>query len=333
VNPIRPTRSWQTAFAAGAAAMVSWARSGWRRLPVLRADRGEGPGAPGYTTCQDAETGTGIRCLGLFPEAAAADREGAPSAVAVEDPASALAAAFRRFRTTFVEGRPQVQVIALTSALPGDGKTTCTLGLARQSALEGHRTVLVDCDLRRRSSTAELQPPPTRGLLEVIYGGCTLDEALVRDRLTPLCVLPVAADMAAIARATNQDVFAADEMLQLMATLRQRFDYVFLDTPPLLALVDARRLAPLVDTFLLLARWGTTPKLAIANAIHLLRSTGAPLAGLVLTRTLPTQGATAEDESASPEADVLCTPDASGAFRANRTGDAQAPRGGACGRP
>jgi polysaccharide biosynthesis transport protein len=158
------------------------------------------------------------------------------------------------------------------------------MALARQSVLAGYKTVLVDCDLRRRSSTAELQAPPTLGLLDVIDGACSLDDALARDRLTSLRILPVVGDLDVIARATNRDVFGTDEMLRLISTLRQEFAYVFLDTPPLLTLVDARRLAPLADIFLLLARWRNTPRGAVSEAIELLNSTGTPLAGVVLTR-------------------------------------------------
>lgn len=271
----------------------SWLADGARRaaaLIALPAERREGPAhwlrrgrqrpPPAAGACSDVEVFAGVQCFGLLPEAPA----GAPSAAGIQAPASPLAMAFRNIRSAVLESRPEVRVIALTSALPGDGKTTCSVGLARQSALEGFKTVLVDCDLRRRSSSAELPRPPAVGLLEVIRGECSLDEALASDGLSPLCILPVAEDLEAIARATNRDVFATDGMLELMSELRRRFDYVYLDTPPLLALVDARRLAPQADAFLLLARWRTTPKEAVRNAIDLLNSAEASLAGVVLTR-------------------------------------------------
>lgn len=272
-------RSWLTGAARRAAAFLAPRQD--RNDPAPRRRRS----ATGYLTCDEAETWTGLACLALLPEAQPAEGgDPAPAAVAIHDPGSPLAAAFRGFHSALLKAHPTVRVIALTSALPGDGKTTCTVALARQSALEGHRTVLVDCDLRRGSATAELRTAPKAGLLEVIYGQATLREALTKDRLTPLMVLPVVSDLAMITRATHGDVFATADMLRLMSTLRQTFDYVFLDTPPLLVLVDGRRLAPLADTFLLLARWRSTPKEAIGEAIELLNSTGTAIGGLVLTR-------------------------------------------------
>jgi polysaccharide biosynthesis transport protein len=224
----------------------------------------------------------GVPCLGVLPEVELAGSE--PSDCVVKAPDASLAVAVKALHTTILAAHPQARVIALASALPADGKTTTSVALARQSAVEGLRTVLVDCDLRRRSSTAVLGSPPKLGLLDVVYGRCSLDEALVCDPLTPLAILPVVADLEVIARATNRDMFASAEMLALMSELRRRYDHVFLDTPPLLALVDARRLAPLADVFLLLARWRSTPRRAIRNAIDLLSSTPTPIAGLVLTR-------------------------------------------------
>jgi polysaccharide biosynthesis transport protein len=277
VNGPQQLRFWFADSARRAAALI--ASPGERRRGAASGNQRP---AQEQAACSDVEIFAQVHCFGRLPEAPAG--AGAASAAVIEAPGSALADAFRNIRSALAEASPEARVIALTSALPGDGKTTCSVGLARQNALAGLKTVLVDCDLRRRSSSAELLQPPALGLLEVIHGECSLDEALTRDALTPLCILPVAQDLDAIARATNRDVFATDRMLQLLCELRQRFDYVFLDTPPLLALVDARRLAPLADTFLLLARWRTTPRPAVRHAIELLKSTDASLAGVVLTR-------------------------------------------------
>jgi len=241
----------------------------------------------GLSRSREIQNWTGIPYLASIPRAGSPDVETTPSAAVVEYPASAFAASFRQLRAALLRVRPDVRVVALTSALPKDGKTTCSVALARQSALEGYKTVLVDCDLRRRSSTAELETTPAVGLLEVIDGRCPLEQALLTDRLTSLSFLPIVGDLDAIEQATVQDVFATDAMSRLVASLRERFDYVFIDTPPVLAVVDARRLAHLVDTFVFLTRWKYTPRLAVRRAIDLLHASGAPLAGLVLTNAPP----------------------------------------------
>jgi succinoglycan biosynthesis transport protein ExoP len=239
--------------------------------------------APGLSRSGDVEKWTGLPYLGSIPRAKLPATELNPSAAVVEYDDPALAAAFRNIHAAFLHLCPQVQVVALSSALPKDGKTTCSVALARQSALCGYKTVLVDCDLRRRSASAELDHPPAVGLLQVIAGEVTLEQGLSRDGFTHLYVLPIIDNIPDVQHATAQDVLGSARMGALVSSLRKRFEYIFIDTPPVLAVVDTRRLAPLVDTFLFVTQWRRTPRRAVKLAVDLLKGTGAPVAGLVLT--------------------------------------------------
>jgi succinoglycan biosynthesis transport protein ExoP len=245
--------------------------------------------APGLSTARDVQKWAGIACLGLIPtlEQRGLVEPNSPSVQLVGEPGSPFALAFQKLWASLLASSPgrDVRVVALTSALPDDGKTTCSLSLARQSALEGFRTVLVDCDLRRGSITAALPRLPAAGLLELIEGACSLEEALIKDELTELCILPVLRDPDAIGRAAEQDVYASSGMRTVISALRGRFDYIFIDTAPVLAVVETRRLVPLVDTFVFLTRWRRTPRHAVKLALNQLREANADLAGLVLTRT------------------------------------------------
>jgi succinoglycan biosynthesis transport protein ExoP len=78
-----------------------------------------------------------------------------------------------------------VKVIAVTSSLPGEGKTTTTFSLARTLATSGANVVIVDCDLRQSAINRFLPEVPTLGLLEVLNGVCTLDQALISDPAAP----------------------------------------------------------------------------------------------------------------------------------------------------
>jgi succinoglycan biosynthesis transport protein ExoP len=240
--------------------------------------------APGLSGTRAVEQWTGLPYLGSIPKAQLPPGERNPAQAVVEEDDPPLAAAFRDLHARLLAAHPQAKVVAVASALPNDAKTTCAVALARQSALRGFRTALVDCDLRRRSATVELDHPPLVGLLEVMAGESTLETALVLDGFTTLQVLPVADNSANIQRAVVRDIFASSEMEMLISLLRQRFEYVFIDTPPVLAVVDARRLAPLVDTFLFVTRWRRTPRRAVKMAVAMLNGAGATLAGLVLTR-------------------------------------------------
>jgi capsular exopolysaccharide synthesis family protein len=170
-------------------------------------------------------------------------------------------------------------VIAITSALPGEGKTTTSLCLARTAALQGARVVVVDCDLRRRTVNRLLRADPATGLLEVLSGEATLQQAIVVDEPTGAHVLPLAKSAF-----TPKDVFGTVAMDRLLADLRARYDLIILDTAPILPVADTRVLAPKADTVVFLARWRKTPQQAIEAAFRLLAGTGAHVGGVALTQ-------------------------------------------------
>ncbi|MFW8695592.1 hypothetical protein ACOI9Y_34010, partial [Mesorhizobium japonicum] len=99
--------------------------------------------------------------------------------------------------------------------------------LARVAAQSGARVVLVDCDLRRRNVNRLLGVEPEKGLIEVLNRSATLDQALLLDEPSGAYVLPLAKNSF-----TPKDVFGSEAMTQLIATLRESFDLVILDTAP-----------------------------------------------------------------------------------------------------
>ena len=146
-------------------------------------------------------------------------------------------------------------------------------------ALGGTSTLVIDCDLRRRSLNRLFAQEPRAGLLEVLNGDCRLNDAILRDEETGACFLPVSK-----AALTSKDVFATPEMDVLIAEARARFDVVLLDTAPVLPVADTRVIAPKADVVLFLARWRRTPRKAVENALKQLRSVGARVPGVALTQ-------------------------------------------------
>jgi capsular exopolysaccharide synthesis family protein len=195
-------------------------------------------------------------------------------------PLSTFAESFRKLRAAILYSKvgEAVKVIAVTSSLPGEGKTTTTFSLARTLATSGANVIIVDCDLRQSAINRFLPEVPKLGLLEVLNGVCTLDEALISD--------PSGAKVLALTKSayTPRDVLGSPAMLRLLGELRNRFDVVLLDTAPLLAIADTRILAPHTDAVVMLARWKKTPVKAITAAIGLLHGRGVFLAGLALTQ-------------------------------------------------
>ena len=112
----------------------------------------------------------------------------------VDKPLSAFAEAFRNLRASILFSKidSPVKVVLITSSLPGEGKTTTTFCLGRSMAMSGVNVVVVDCDLRRRNINRLLGIEPKVGLIEVLQGKASLDDALVFDEPSGAWFLPLA---------------------------------------------------------------------------------------------------------------------------------------------
>ena len=242
----------------------------------------------GIGTAENLERELDVAYLGSIPSLVSTldsqkpgqNYTGPPENFVLDKPLSSFAESFRNLRASVLFSRTgePVKVIAVTSSLPGEGKTTTSIALARTMATSGARTVVVDCDLRQRGLNRVLSTEAKIGLLEVLNGAATLEQALVPDPSGAM-VLPLAK-----AAYTPKDVFGSQAMRSLLKELRVRFDVVVLDTAPVLPIADTRVLAPMADAVVLLVRWQKTPRKASASALRLLRSVHAHIAGAALTQ-------------------------------------------------
>jgi len=232
----------------------------------------------GLSTSEDVEEGIGVPCLGSVP---LLRRNGAsPSAYLVSKPRSAFAEAFKVLQTSLLHLGDDVppRVLAITSSLPGEGKTATAACFAGSLAQQGYKTILVDCDEHRASLSNQLGAVGL-GLLEVLQGYCTLEEALLRDEGTGTTFLPLVPAVDA-----PRDLVVSDAMKDLLERLRSEYDIVILDTKPVLGVADTRVLAPMADAVIFLARWRKTPRRAVVASLKILERTGARIAGLALTQ-------------------------------------------------
>ncbi len=237
----------------------------------------------GITTAEDVERRLESSYLGAVPllSTVAEGSNLEPIDFVVAKPLSSFAEAFRNLRASISYARlgEPVKVVAVTSSLPGEGKTTTSICLARTAAVQGAKVIIVDCDLRRRTVNRLLKTEPTVGLLEVLSGEATLDQAVSVDDATGAHVLPVAK-----AGFTPKEVFGTVAMDRLLAELRGKYDLVVLDTAPVLPVADTRVLAPKADAVVFLTRWRKTPQHAVESAFRLFQGTGAHVAGVALTQ-------------------------------------------------
>jgi succinoglycan biosynthesis transport protein ExoP len=239
----------------------------------------------GIFTEDEVERRLGLPYLGSVPLLSSvidgkAARKISPADYLLAKPLSSFAESFRKLRAAilFAKVGETTKVIAITSSLPGEGKTTTTFSLARTLATAGASVVVVDCDLRQSALNRFLPSKPEVGLLEVLNGVATLDQALLTDQ-SGAKVLPLAE-----ATYTPRDVLGSAAMQRLLTELRARFDIVLLDTAPLLAVADTRVLAASADAVVMLARWKKTPVKAITTALSLLQGRGIFVAGVALTQ-------------------------------------------------
>lgn len=238
----------------------------------------------GIKTKGDVERRLGARYLGSVPDLEST-LDGLRSAESPEEyivshPFSSFAEALRNMRASItLRGNRRPKVIAVTSALPREGKTTTAVCLARTLAMSGASTVIVDCDVRRHSASDILLAGRPGRLLDVLGGTLPVDEALLRDEATDLVLLCTDRSPQ-----DGRDLLAPDTVRALLAQLRAHFDYVVIDTAPILGLADARAVASLADAVMLLARWRHTSMRAADTALDLLIGVQAKVYGVALTQ-------------------------------------------------
>ncbi|MEO0061562.1 MAG: hypothetical protein RLZZ08_122 [Pseudomonadota bacterium] len=235
----------------------------------------------GVTTAEEVENDLGHKYLGSIPLLASVSKTARREVPAItEEPRSAFAESFRSLRTSIDQSlHGTVQVIAVTSALPKEGKTTVSACLAQTLALSGASTVLVDCDLRRRGVSRLLKLEPDHpGLIEVLEGKAPLADALVTSE-TGLSVLSIKRS-----DTEPQSLLTGETFARLIEELRVHFDRVVLDLPPVLPIAAGRSIAGLADATVLVVRWRKTLAGAARSALSLLPPEQVNVIGVTVNR-------------------------------------------------
>jgi succinoglycan biosynthesis transport protein ExoP len=174
------------------------------------------------------------------------------------------------------------KIVGITSALPNEGKSTIAASLAQLMAHAGKQVIIVDCDLRNPSLSANLAPNATAGIIDVLSGAKSLEETVWRDSKTNLTVLP-AAKRAPLFH--TSEILSGEQTRKLFDKLRASYDYVIVDLPPLAPIVDVRATTPLVDCFILVVEWGKTKIDVVQHALHTAPNVYESLLGTVLNKT------------------------------------------------
>ena len=206
--------------------------------------------------------------------------------VALKDPRNPLVESFRTFRTnlSYLNVEDDSNSFVISSAGPNEGKTTTAMNLAVVMADSGARVVLVDADLRKPSVAKTLGIEGGVGLSDLLAGKASFEDVLQQFGRQYLFVLP-----AGRIPPNPSELLGSKTMGKVLDMLSEHFDYVIIDTPPVLAVTDAAILSKKVGGTLMIAAAGKVRKQELSNALEALDTVGGNIVGIVVTM-VPTKG-------------------------------------------
>jgi exopolysaccharide transport family protein len=196
-------------------------------------------------------------------------------------PFSATAEALRYIKVAIDLHPTGGKVIGIISALPGEGKTTIATGFAAFVAKSGSRTLLIDADLRNPSMTRALGYANTPGLLKMVADKSDFCDFVVTDTKFKFDFLPSSTQ---IKPSNSSDILNSPVMKDMLKAARNDYDYVLVDLPPILPVVDVKAVAHLFDAFVLIVEWGSTPGEEVRRAMNTSHILSERLLGAVLNK-------------------------------------------------
>ena len=207
-----------------------------------------------------------------------------PLSIIVDAPFSAFAEAIRSIKVA-IDLSPATgaggKIIGFTSSVPGEGKSSTACAVARLIAQAGSRVLLLDCDLRNPSLSRSLSPRSATGLLDVLSGKSTLEQAMWLDDATNMSFLPVGTKARL---AHSSEIIASAQTRSFFEKLRHSYDYIIVDFAPVMPIVDVRASMHLVDSYAYVVEWGRTRTEHVEQALQSARGVYEHLLGVVLTK-------------------------------------------------
>jgi polysaccharide biosynthesis transport protein len=242
----------------------------------------------GINSREAAEAATdGLPIVGLIPMVDAWKAKGSHHLALVEDPTSNVSEAYRTLRTSmqFLSIDEPRRIMAITSSVPNEGKTTAVANLAVSFARAGQRVIVVSCDLRRPRLHDFFGDVDRQGLTSVLLGQCSLTDGVHEVNEEPnLRVMP-----SGPVPPNPAEILSLDRVREVIGELADDADLVLLDCPPVLPVTDTLLLSRLADGMLVLASAKSTSKGELHRTVELLRQVHAPLLGAILNR-VPADG-------------------------------------------
>lgn len=234
-----------------------------------------------FRTLEQVEDVTGVPVAAALPFVR--QRRGpSPEQGVVSNPTGLYAESVKQLLVSTCRNRvggPGAMKMLVTSSLAGEGKTTSAIALGRVASLCGFRTLIIDGDLRRRSIGRLLKLKGETGLMEILNGEASFDEAVQADPVSGAHVLP-----AGQFSPSKQSALNVPAVRALFAGLEPHYDLIVIDTSPILAVSDPQYFLDVADTRLFVVQWGSTSQNVVKTALKQLENSGESIDAIVLSK-------------------------------------------------
>ena len=233
-----------------------------------------------FRTAADLENYTGYTVIGQLPLIPTRKRLDTLTYL-TEKPTSAAAEAIRNLRTSLMLSNldKKPQVIVSTSSIPGEGKTTVSLSLAQFLSGLNKSVLLVEGDIRRRTLNEYFPTLPHTGIAGVLNGDVKFADAIHRPKGFEADVL--AGEKTTVNAA---DIFSSETFKTFIQEMRQQYDFIIIDTPPILVVPDARIIAENADAIVFTVKWDSTSQSLVDESMRMFHNSNQRITGLVLNQ-------------------------------------------------
>lgn len=238
-----------------------------------------------FRTLEQVEEVTGIPVAAALPlvrQRRGPQTKHGPEQGVVSNPTGLYAESVKQLLVSTCRNRvggPGAMKLMVTSSLAGEGKTTCAIALGRMGSLCGFRTLIIDGDLRRCSIGRMLDLPHGPGMMEILNGETSIEDAVQADPVSGAHVLP-----AGHFTPGKQAALNVPSVRALFAGLEPHYDLIVIDTSPILAVSDPQYFMDVVDTRLFVVQWGSTAQAVVKTALKQLDNSGEGVDAIVLSK-------------------------------------------------
>ena len=235
---------------------------------------------PGFRSAGEIEKSMGVPGIGMVP--ALKRLKGAQCVdYVLKKPLSAYAESLRTIRNSiqFINPAQPPKVVLVTSSVPHEGKTTFSISFARLLAEAGAKVLLIDADMRHPKVCGLVDIDKTKpAFADVLKNRATLSDAVQKDKSGADVLI------SHVGASVTENFLKKDEIEALIAKARPLYDWIILDTPPVLAVADVAVMADASDVALYLVQWAETPREVVSHGLRQLSEFKIKLAGTVLTQ-------------------------------------------------